>query len=304
MRLPNINYLIYLMARSALHQSKRLVPNVLVPSSIPLSSRFAIGITTYIERYDLYFKPLYIALSKIFPQAPIIVAVNGCPDADAQRIYLERLNSELCAHAPQHHRFVLHQVPVGLTTLWNEILVLGLPQPLLILNDDLQVYPWLRRWSEKVDWQNVSLTLLNSTWSHFIITPKIIQKLGYFDSGFTGIGFEDMDYTALAGMLKVSIHDVLCPYLTHRNHQPKRTSFDTQSTRVWGKYTSANQQYFFNKWQECPRGEGVYIKQLKASVRPINNSLRICSLPSSIERIKQITSEVIFADASLTVNPY
>jgi hypothetical protein len=157
----------------------------------------------------------------------------------------------------------------------------------MILNDDLKVYPWLRRWSEKFEWNHVSLTLLNSTWSHFIITSRVVQKLGYFDSGFTGIGFEDMDYTATAGMLGVSIYDVLCPYLAHRNHQPESVHLLTgQSTRVWGKYTSANQQYFFNKWQECPQGEGVYIKQLGASVRPINDSISICSLPASIKHIK------------------
>ena len=139
----------------------------------------------------------------------------------------------------------------------------------MILNDDLKAYPWLRRWAEKLDWHHVSLTLLNITWSHFIITSKVVQKLGYFDSGFTGIGFEDMDYTASAGMIGITIHDLLCPYLCHRNHQPERTSFDCESTRVWGKYTSANQAVFFQKWEECTPNQGIYIRQLKTSVRPI-----------------------------------
>ena len=60
-----------------------------------------------------------------------------------------------------------------------------------------------------------------------------------------------------------------CPYLHHANDQPAITSFDDRSERVWGKYTSANQESFFRKWQTCEAPEGTYIRQLGGNVRPV-----------------------------------
>ena len=40
------------------------------------------------------------------------------------------------------------------------------------------------------------------------------------------------------------------------------------SERVWGKYTSANQEHFQAQWEPCSEGEGIWIKQLKGWVRP------------------------------------
>jgi len=267
---PNLNYYLYATARAVLHRSRWLLPASLVPPSRPLDQEFAIGITTYIERYEGYFKPLYQAISRSFPEVRLCVAVNGHGNAEDQQRYLDRIRQELCSTAPAHHSFVLHDRPAGLTTLWNEILELSLPSPVLILNDDLRIYAWLRRWAEAFDWKATTLTLLNSTWSHFVISSRAIDQLGAFDPGFTGIGFEDMDYTARAGLEGIAIANVLCPYITHQNHQPKSTSFDSVSGRVWGKYTSANQAYFYHKWQSCPANEGVFIKQIASHVKPLH----------------------------------
>jgi hypothetical protein len=152
-------------------------------------------------------------------------------------------------------------------------------RPLWILNDDLRVDPWLRRWAEKFDWSNVQLTLLNDTWSHFIIAPEAIAKVGIFESSFLGIGFEDMDYTARSGFAGVAIGNILCPYLHHCNHQPKTTSFDDVSGRTWGKYTSANEECFFRLWCRSSDGQGVYIKQIHDYVKPVH-PLSIVSLSS------------------------
>jgi GT2 family glycosyltransferase len=115
-----------------------------------------------------------------------------------------------------------------------------------------------------------TLTLLNSTWSNFVISDRTVDRLGGFDPGSTGIGFEDMGYLARARLAGVSISNVLCPYITHKNHQLKATSFDSVSDRVWGKYTSANQAYFFGQWQTCSADEGVFIKQIAAHVKPLH----------------------------------
>jgi hypothetical protein len=262
----NLNFYLYSTARGLLHQSRCLIPASLVQPRRQLDQDFSIGITTYVERYEEYFKPLYQSLSRYFPEVKITVSVNGHPNTEGQQKYLLRLQEELCSTAPAHHRFVLRDQAAGLTTMWNEILDLNLPLPVLILNDDLKIFPWMRRWAESFDWSSEQLTLLNSTWSHFVITKGVIDRVGAFDPGFKGIGFEDMDYTARAGLAEMPIGNVLCSYMAHKNHQPRSTSFG--SDRVWGKYTSVNEEYFYSKWQICPDTEGVFIKQIPAHVKP------------------------------------
>ena len=266
---PNLNFYIYRFALATVHAAKRLIPAQLIPHRLNLGGKFVIGITTYIERYDDYFKPLYKSLSFLFPDVPIVIAVNGFPDPHQQHEYLSRLQTELCDHAPAHHTFVLHDRPRGLTTLWNEMLQVANSRPLWILNDDLRVDSWLRRWAEKFDWANTRFTLLNDTWSHFIISPEVIERVGIFEPSFLGIGFEDMDYTARTGLAGLAIGNIPCPYLHHCNHQPKNTSFDDVSGRTWGKYTTANEECFYRRWVQSSDGEGIYIKQIRGFVKPV-----------------------------------
>ena len=265
----NLRYRIFCGLRQASWSLKGLVPSPLIAPKRNLGQAFAIGITTYSERYDSYFKPLYKSLSRIFPEVPISVAVNGHGSADDQFAYLQRFQAEICRSAPAHHRFILNDKTHGLTSLWNGLLAsvpLGLP--LLILNDDLSVNGWFRHWAEAFDWSSTSLSLLNTSWSHFVIAPSCVEQVGAFDPGFPGIGFEDMDYTARAGLAGVTISNHLCGYIHHKDDKPKTTSFDDRFGRIWGKYTSANQAHFAEQWERCDSDEGVFIKQLHGHVKP------------------------------------
>jgi len=278
----NLNFYLYSSARGLVHRARCLVPASLVPPRKQLDQAFAIGITTYIERYDKYFKPLYQSVSRYFPEVKITVSVNGHPKTEEQQRYLLRLQDELCATAPPHHTFVLRDQAAGLTTMWNEMVRLSQPLPLLILNDDLRIVPWMRRWAEAFDWRSAQLTLLNSTWSHFVISKEVIDRVGAFDPGFKGIGFEDMDYTARAGLAALPIGNVLCSYIAHKNHQPSSPSFG--SDQVWGKYTSQNEEFFYSKWEICSPEEGIFIKQIPAYVKPKHplSPIPLPSLPSTV----------------------
>lgn len=269
MNRSSLNLRLYLAARAVLQGSRRRIPRVLLPPRRPLGDRFTIAITTFEARYESYFRPLYRSLRRSFPEVPILVAVNGHGDPASQSRYLERMCRELASGEPPHRRFLLHDRVVGLCQLWNELLQASPTATTLVLNDDLRIDPWLRRWAETMTWETVDLSLLNNTWSHFAIGRHCWQRIGAFDQSFSGIGFEDMDYTARASLAGVRIGGVACPYLHHANDQPDTTSFDDQSARVWGKYTSANQESFFRKWESCPAPEGIYIRQLGHHVRAI-----------------------------------
>jgi len=126
------------------------------------------------------------------------------------------------------------------------------------------------------------LTLLTSTWSHFVNADATVRQPGAFDPGFPGIGFEDMDYTARACCAGIGIANRLCPYLSHQDHQPTTTSCDCDSGRVWGKYTSANQAHFHSRWQECGPEEGVAIRQIRGHVKPVNPPLIPIPFPTTL----------------------
>jgi hypothetical protein len=262
------NYSIYNLASTVKGRFLRSLPSAFVPKKLNLSTSLEIGITTYVDRYDSFFKPLYCSIRQLFPDINIYIAVNGFHDQLVQNDYLTRLHSELCMPNFGNSKFILHDQPVGLTRLWNELVCLGTSPTILILNDDLRIYSWFRHWLEKKTWGS-SITLINGTWSHFFLCKELLDKIGWFDENFRGIGFEDMDYTARCLYHGVKIDNQRCQFITHHDHQPMRTSFDDQSQTLWGpKYSSINHDTFFSKWQTCDYDSGIYIKQLDSFVIP------------------------------------
>jgi hypothetical protein len=245
------------------------IPSRVISNQFNLSHVLQIGITTYVDRYEAFFKPLYFSLRRTFPEISIYVAVNGFHDLSLQTKYLERFYNEICLpHASGSDRFILHDKTVGLTRLWNEILSLGRSKTTLILNDDLRIFPWFRKWLENKPWYS-DITLINGSWSHFFICKSILSKVGWFDEEFQGIGFEDMDYTARCVTEGVLIGNLRCQNIIHLDHQPTRTSFDDRSKTLWGpKYSTINHDRFFNKWKLTNDHNGVFIKQLNSYVVP------------------------------------
>jgi hypothetical protein len=251
----NINFRIYQAATDLKSRILKKVPISQISKQYDLSKKLQIGITTYIDRYDQFFKPLYLNLSLLFPEIDIYVAVNGFFDQTLQHRYLE----QLC--------------PVGLTRLWNEILSQGKSSTTLLLNDDLMIYPWFRVWIENNYTRANNITLINGTWSHFFFNKSLLSNVGIFDEKFKGIGFEDMDYTIRCGIKGIEINNLKCNYIEHKDHQPTRTSFDQYSDTLWGpKYSSVNHEYFFWKWKQSEDNTGVFVKQLNYSMQE-NNSV-------------------------------
>jgi hypothetical protein len=266
----NFNYQAYKILDRLKGKTLRMIPNRLISRNAGLGANLQIAVTTYVDRYELFFKPLYYSLRKIFPDVNIYTAVNGFHDHDIQSKYLQRLQSELCESPMDGCTFILHDQPVGLTRLWNELLSQGSATTTLILNDDLEIYPWLRCWTQKGSWGE-NITLVNGSWSHFFISKHVLKTVGWFDEDFKGIGFEDMDYTARCALSGIPIDNLSCQYIKHLDHQPVRTSFDTQSTTMWGpKYSSMNHDSFFRKWRKCSHNSGIFIKQINSFVEPVN----------------------------------
>ena len=104
----NLRYRLYCAGREAGWAIRRRIPTRFLPPRRDLTGAFSIGVTTYSDRYERYFKPLHRKLSRIFPEVSITVAVNGHGTPAAQAAYLHRLEQEICQGAPPHQRFVLY----------------------------------------------------------------------------------------------------------------------------------------------------------------------------------------------------
>jgi hypothetical protein len=142
------------------------------------------------------FQPFYKQVRLLFPEVRLTIVVNGFYKQDEQREYLRRIESELCTSLGENIILVPHDYPKGLARLWNKLLSRSQAEYALLLNDDLEVLAWFSRWLETAARKSSHITLLDGTWSHFVISKRSLDDIGWFDEESQGIGFEDIDYTA------------------------------------------------------------------------------------------------------------
>jgi hypothetical protein len=267
----NLNFRIYSASRDLRDFARNTIPEWLVPPQRDLRHELSIAITTFNARYENLFKPLYRKLTSMFPEVQIIVGINGQANQQDQKAYITMVEKELIASAQPNHVFIVHDEPVGLSRIWNELLAQSHPTTTLILNDDLVVRPWFRRWAEMVDWKTDRLIRINHSWSHFSIPRSLTERVGFFDDEFPGIGFEDLDYEARLYFASEMIANLRCAHIRNLNHHPEKTSFDHLSERTWGKYTSLNEKHFYSKWERSDNPDDAYIPVLQTHVRAIGS---------------------------------
>ena len=83
----------------------------------------------------------------------------------------------------------------GLAKLWNTIVIHSKNDLLLILNDDVEIHDgdvFANLEATNID-EFDSIIRINNSFSHFVVTKQILEKLKYFDERFLGFGFEDGD---------------------------------------------------------------------------------------------------------------
>jgi hypothetical protein len=155
---------------------------------------FAIIVTTFEERFFTYALPLIEAIRESV-DVEIFLVVNGN--------YRTPINRE-------NYSFFLNSVtkfvnvfPIcfgtlhGCASMWNTGILHSGKNRLLILNDDITIEP--SRFAHELHeglnaLSKYPLLTINLSWSHFFISAKCIDDVGYFDDRFLGFGYEDNDY--------------------------------------------------------------------------------------------------------------
>jgi len=194
------NFLLYLLKslrkkRSA-HFTIENNPNIFINSSTELDGTddISIIISTFESRFFEYTIPLISSIRSEL-DVPIFVVINGNFKKTINNFKLQKFIVELgkfkdiypIAFANFH----------GCSELWNTGIVHADSDYFLIFNDDIHVYPKnLKAIFPRIR-QLISengLVTINRSFSHFGISLKCIEEIGFFDEHFLGIGEEDRDY--------------------------------------------------------------------------------------------------------------
>ena len=210
-----------------------------------------IGVTTFADRFKGCLIPLIKKLHAMFPKAQLLVLANGDVDEDKQAKYLTELR-EFCA---AYHNLELydHLQPVGLSKLWNTILLKAKHERVLLLNDDIQIGVNFANFLGLSGILGEEIATIRGSWSHFLINKSLFNKVGYFDERLQEISGEDDDYAARCALLGIKIED----YDTKAIGAKRRRRSRKIKVNSWGKdmsqqqsgYSTLNHDFLTRKWE-------------------------------------------------------
>ena len=213
----------------------------------PDNANYSIGVVTYINRYERFFRPLLRNLCSLFPDTEIVVAVNGYYNKARQIDYLERITGLMSKYPNVKH--IQYMEGQSLSKLWNQLVIGSRNDKLFIFNDDLTILPNFRREVERSGILDEEVALINRSWSHFLISKRTISTVGWFDERFPGVGNEDEDFEARLVLARISIRSFSVKGLRNIVFETKDFSYGQDTKVVNVKYVSANQEFFHKKWQ-------------------------------------------------------
>lgn len=218
---------------------------------------YAVGVVTYVDRYESYFKPLIKQLTEVFPDKEIVCVINGHPDKTLQTQYLKAVTKFLSQF--DNVRYMAYEEHQALAKCWNKIILLSYAPRVLMLNDDIKLDLFFRKNFEKLLKQHPDFFVINGSWSNFLISKEIVKKAGWFDERLLGCGDEDGDY--MFRMSAVGLPLTNLPAHGIINYVAPQTNagwqkFSTESNKR-AKY---NEEFMKTKWathEPGDRSEGV-----------------------------------------------
>ena len=230
---------------------------------------YSIGIVTYFDRYDNFFKPLITNLITIFPDTEFIIAINGYYNKVVQEKYLKDINIFLSKF--KNVKIVDFTEAQSLSKLWNLLILNSSCTKTLILNDDILISTKFRKNLEETNFLSEEIGLINRSWSHFIISKKIISQVGWFDERFPGVGNEDEDYECRLIFKDIEVKTYIVKGLKNIVFLTKNFSYGKNISTEAVKYVRKNKIFFDSKWnvskKKLPSFRYVGILQAYAKLR-------------------------------------
>jgi hypothetical protein len=214
-------------------------------------SNITIGITTFLDRYHNCLIPLVKKLVILFPTSQIIVIANGHVKKQDQLVYLK--NIQLFCNKYSNVELHTYVEPMGLSFLWNQIIIYSKTESLLILNDDVKIKHSFPKWIFQQMMDKNKIFTINRSWSHFLISKEIVEIVGFFDEGLLEIGGEDDDYAARLAISQIYLHNFFTSSISEKlKLKQKRLSLNSYGKNMNKEshgYSSFNNYYLSEKWE-------------------------------------------------------
>lgn len=156
-------------------------------------NNFDIGITTFSLRYN-FVSNLIQQIRSLSIDNTIYLAVNGEQNGAFDDNYRKQILN-LCLSYSNIFPIFFTDIR-GLSKLWNTILIHSSKDNTLLLNDDINIFSSniFDVVSEYIQNKpDYGLSIINNTFSYFIVNNTFINQLGYFDERLLGFGEEDGD---------------------------------------------------------------------------------------------------------------
>ena len=154
--------------------------------------KFSIGITTFDQRFENYFKPLIQSIYNYNKDYEVVVMVNA-PYKGVMSIEYKREMLLFLANYPNVYPHFCTEFR-SLSKMWNNELIFSSNNHVLILNDDVTLLPNFFNDIEKIIIKNKYKSFkINGSWSHVLLNRNEINEVGWFDERLLGVGEEDGD---------------------------------------------------------------------------------------------------------------
>lgn len=221
-----------------------------------IDTSFTFGITTYKERFETYLKPLIKKMVYLFPETPIIIAVNGYHNLAEQEKYLEQITQWLKPY--QNVSLITYKEPQGLCKLWNQILIKAPSQKVFLMNEDINISQSFKKDIISCGILNSEFGLINGSFSHYMLNKKLVKTVGWFDERFPGIGYEDHDYEIRMTLLGKKVEHFTVNGIKNERVVPKDWSYDKKHEVILTKYSGPNEKHYFSKWDFSDTAESGF----------------------------------------------
>ena len=223
--------------------------------------RYTICITTFLLRYEAYFKPLIKKIAYLFGDQEIIVLVNGHYDEAEQKQYLRNIEKYLRSFS--NVKLITYLEPRGLSHLWNTGIQQSNNDGVFILNDDIDISLYFRQEIEKSGILESQLATNGGSWSQFYISKHLYERVGPFDEGLKEIGGEDDDYLVRMKILGLEDNQIhLRSVWSIRKKKIVVNSYGKVMAEQKGGYSTYNTNYLESKWSisKQPIDGGVWVR--------------------------------------------
>jgi hypothetical protein len=211
-------------------------------------NNFDIGITTFSLRYD-FVESLVKSIRTLGVDNNIFLCINGEKDSNFSEEYRQKILS-LCLNYKNVYPIFFVETR-GLSKMWNTLLIHSTKDDLLILNDDIDIvsdniFEVVSQHITTPDY--FGLSIINNTFSFFVVNKKFIDELGYFDERLIGFGEEDGDI--MYRLKKQKEKSVFRLNVSGLDNIVSDIRHNDIKSGV-GKYSFYNRDYIFNQKYKC-----------------------------------------------------